>query len=235
MTTTASKRPRRSPTRSRTTTRPATATGNALTTRVLERNPNMVALIAGGRTVAVLSHDEVRALRLGAKARWNAPLKARVAAVVQHGRARESALRMMARRTHTRDELQRGLRKLKYPVACVAGALDALERDGWIDDAQCAAARVAQWERTTTARKPRSAAWMVAKLTAAGIDAEVAEQCVTRGMSSATERRSAEEALANALKGGRSLRAALAALSRRGFAPELLEELAVRHEDRDGE
>jgi len=62
----------------------------------------------------------------------------------------------------------------------------------------------------------------------------VAEQCVARGMSSATERRSAEEALATALKAGKSLRAALAALSRRGFAPELLEELAVRHEERDG-
>ena len=39
--------------------------------------------------------------------------------------------------------------------------------------------------------------------------------------------------LATALKAGKSLRAALAALSRRGFAPELLEELAVRHEERD--
>lgn len=212
----------------------ARATG-AVTTRVLDRNPNMVALIVGGRTVAVLGHDEVRALRLGARPRWTAQLKARVTALVQHGRAREAALRMMARRAHTRDELQRGLRKLKYPTACVTGTLDALERDGWIDDAQCAAARVAQWERTTTARKPRSATWMVAELVTAGIEADLAEQCVARGMSSAIERRSAEEALATALTAGKSLRAALAALYRRGFAPELLEELAVRHEDRDGD
>ena len=211
-----------------------TRSTGAVTTRILERNPNMVALIVAGRTVAVLGHDEARSLRLGTKTRWTAQLKARVTALVQHGRAREAALRMMARRAHTRDELQRGLRKLKYATACVTGTLDALERDGWIDDAQCAAARVAQWERTTTARKPRSATWMVAKLVAAGIEPDVAEQCVARGMSSATERRSAEEALATALKAGKSLRAALAALSRRGFAPELLEELAVRHEERDG-
>ena len=212
----------------------STRSTGAVTTRILERNPNMVALIVAGRTVAVLGHDEVRSLRLGTKTRWTAQLKARVTALVQHGRAREAALRMMARRAHTRDELQRGLRKLKYATACVTGTLDALERDGWIDDAQCAAARVAQWERTTTARKPRSATWMVAKLVAAGIEPDVAEQCVARGMSSATERRSADEALATALKAGKSLRAALAALSRRGFAPELLEELAVRHEGRDG-
>ncbi|MBM4111165.1 MAG: hypothetical protein FJ254_07420 [Phycisphaerae bacterium] len=216
------------------TATPTRATG-AVSTRVLERNPNMVALIVGGRTVAVLGHDEVRSLRLGTKARWTAQLKARVTALVQNGRAREAALRMMARRAHTRDELQRGLRKLKFSTACVTGTLVALERDGWIDDAQCAAARVAQWESASTARKPRSATWMVAKLVAAGIEPEVAEQCVARGMSSATERRSAEEALATALKGGKSLRAALAALSRRGFGPELLEELAVRHEERDGE
>lgn len=215
-----------------TMTATSTRSTGAVTTRVLERNPNMVALVVAGRTVAVLGHDEARSLRLGTKTRWTAQLKARVTALVQHGRAREAALRMMARRAHTRDELQRGLRKLKYATACVTGTLDALERDGWIDDAQCAAARVAQWERTT-ARKPRSAAWMVAKLVAAGIESEVAEQCVARGMSSATERRSAEEALATALKAGKSLRAALAALSRRGFAPELLEELAVRHEERD--
>jgi regulatory protein len=217
-----------------TMTATSTRSTGAVTTRILERNPNMVALIVAGRTVAVLGHDEVRSLRLGTKTRWTAQLKARVTALVQHGRAREAALRMMARRAHTRDELQRGLRKLKYATACVTGTLDALERDGWIDDAQCAAARVAQWERTTTARKPRSATWMVAKLVAAGIEPDVAEQCVARGMSSATERRSAEEALATALKAGKSLRAALAALSRRGFAPELLEELAVRHEERDG-
>jgi len=217
-----------------TMTATSTRSTGAVTTRILERNPNMVALIVAGRTVAVLGHDEVRSLRLGTKTRWTAQLKARVTALVQHGRAREAALRMMARRAHTRDELQRGLRKLKYATACVTGTLDALERDGWIDDAQCAAARVAQWERTTTARKPRSATWMVAKLVAAGIEPDVAEQCVARGMSSATERRSADEALATALKAGKSLRAALAALSRRGFAPELLEELAVRHEGRDG-
>ena len=234
MTSTTTLRMKRTPRRAAGTPRSVGAAAALVTTKVLERNPNMVALVVAGRTVAILSHDEVRSLRLGSKTRWSAQLKARVTGLVQHGRAREAALRMMARRAHTRDELQRGLRKLKYPVACVAGALDALERDGWIDDAQCAAARVAQWERTTTARKPRSAAWMVAKLTAAGIDAEVAEQCVSRGMSSATERRSAEEALANALKGGKSLRAALAALSRRGFAPELLEELAARHEEHDG-
>ena len=216
-----------------TMTATSTRSTGAVTTRILERNPNMVALIVAGRTVAVLGHEEVRSLRLGTKTRWTAQLKARVTALVQHGRAREAALRMMARRAHTRDELQRGLRKLKYATACVTGTLDALERDGWIDDAQCAAARVAQWERTTTARKPRSATWMVAKLVAAGIEPDVAEQCVARGMSSATERRSAEEALATALKAGKSLRAALAALSRRGFAPELLEELAVRHEERD--
>lgn len=217
-----------------TMTATSTRSTGAVTTRILERNPNMVALIVAGRTVAVLGHDEARSLRLGTKTRWTAQLKARVTALVQHGRAREAALRMMARRAHTRDELQRGLRKLKYATACVTGTLDALERDGWIDDAQCAAARVAQWERTTTARKPRSATWMVAKLVAAGIEPDVAEQCVARGMSSATERRSAEEALATALKAGKSLRAVLAALSRRGFAPELLEELAVRHEERDG-
>ena len=217
-----------------TMTATSTRSTGAVTTRILERNPNVVALIVAGRTVAVLGHDEVRSLRLGTKTRWTAQLKARVTALVRNGRAREAALRMMARRAHTRDELQRGLRKLKYPTVCVTSTLDALQRDGWIDDAQCAAARVAQWERTTTARKPRSATWMMAKLVAAGIDADVAEQCVTRGMSSATERRSAEEALATALKSGKSLRAALAALSRRGFAPELLEELAVRHEERDG-
>ena len=217
-----------------TMTATSTRSTGAVTTRILERNPNVVALIVAGRTVAVLGHDEVRSLRLGTKTRWTAQLKARVTALVRNGRAREAALRMMARRAHTRDELQRGLRKLKYPTVCVTSTLDALQRDGWIDDAQCAAARVAQWERTTTARKPRSATWMMAKLVAAGIDADAAEQCVARGMSSATERRSAEEALATALKAGKSLRAALAALSRRGFAPELLEELAVRHEERDG-
>ena len=97
-----------------------------------------------------------------------------------------------------------------------------------------AAGAVRKGERRTTGRKRGRAAWLVAKLVAAGIDSDVAEQCVGRGMSSATEGRRAEEALATALKAGKSLRAALAALSRRGFAPELLEELAVRHEERDG-
>lgn len=204
-----------------------------LTTAVLPKNPNLVVLLVGGCAVAVLTHDEVASLRLGTKTRWTVALQQRAAALLARRKARESAMRLLARKAHTRDELERGLRRLRLPPACVSEALDALTRDGWIDDAQCAASRVAQWERTSTGHRPRTAAWMISRLVAAGIDVEVAESTVSRGMSAATERRSAEQALQTALRGGKSVRAALAALSRRGFSQELLEELAAAHDERD--
>ncbi len=208
-------------------------TSRLVSTKALPRHPNQLALVVSGRTVAVLGRETVRALRVGPTTKWTTELRARIAAIQAEAKARECALSMLARRASTRHELARGLRQRKVASATAQRVLNGLARDGWIDDEQCAAGRVAHWERTYTGARAKSGSWMVAKLVAAGIDDAVAERTVARTMNANTEARSAEQALAAALKAGRSLRVALASLSRRGFSPEILEDLAARHELHD--
>jgi regulatory protein len=59
------------------------------------------------------------------------------------GELRQAALRLLARREHTRSELERRFARTGAPAEDIATVLDALERDGYLSDTRFANALVA--------------------------------------------------------------------------------------------
>jgi regulatory protein len=56
--------------------------------------------------------------------------------------AAEAALALLARREHSRRELERKLGERGYPADQIKGALDAASRDGYLSDERAAAAQL---------------------------------------------------------------------------------------------
>ncbi|TNE98663.1 MAG: regulatory protein RecX, partial [Gammaproteobacteria bacterium] len=52
----------------------------------------------------------------------------------QDYRARSTALRLLARREHSRLELSLKLRQRKLPSSVIDAVLDDFEHEGWLDD-----------------------------------------------------------------------------------------------------
>ena len=81
---------------------------------------------------------------------------------------RDRALKLLARREHSRAELKSKLQVGAGPEDDIDGLLDELERSGWLSDARFAEQRV-------TARRGRFGAMKIAhELKSKGVDADVA-------------------------------------------------------------
>ncbi len=130
--------------------------------------------------------------------------------------AREKALDLVARREHSRRELEQKLRRKRFPEDAVRSALDELEQRGILDDHRFARL----WAETRLRRRPEGRVQVIAGLVQRGVAREVAERCVAEVYEQRTAlvndalRRAAERAWRAA---GCSFEPAVRRLVRRGF------------------
>ena len=90
---------------------------------------------------------------------------------------RHTALRLLARRAHTREELRRKLvRKFPAASAVIETVLERLAAEGYLDDRTFAEDFVRSWLR----RKAASALRLFAELRRRGIAPEIAHSTITR-------------------------------------------------------
>lgn len=91
-------------------------------------------------------------------------------------RARRIAMDLLARREHSRRELERKLRTREVPAGLATEVLDELIADGLLDNARFAEAFVRS--RSGRGRGPRK---ILAELAERGIDASLAERALRAG------------------------------------------------------
>jgi regulatory protein len=89
-------------------------------------------------------------------------------------RCRNAGLRLLGVRARSRQELGRRLRRATFPDRIVDGVLDALEDEGWLDDAAFARAVV----RDRVRFKPRAPVRLKQELRRKGVARPVAEDAV---------------------------------------------------------
>ena len=146
--------------------------------------------------------------------------------------ARDTALALLARRSHTRWELSRKLSRKGFPPPEVAAVLEDLAARGYLDDARTAAAVAA-----AQAGKGRGKARIASELSARGVSAPDRDR-VLAGLDPSAERQALRRALerkARALPAGLTPGARSKKLFdhlvRRGFAPAAVLEALHRKGD----
>jgi len=149
--------------------------------------------------------------------------------------ARDAALALLARRSHTRVELSRKLSRKGFASPEIASVLEDLAGRGYLDDARTAAALV-----TAQAGRGRGRARIASELSARGVPPPERERALA-GLDPSAERQALRRALE---RRARSLPAGLTPgarskklfdhLVRRGFAPAaVLEALHRKGETSD--
>ncbi|HUM02687.1 MAG TPA: regulatory protein RecX [Thermoanaerobaculia bacterium] len=149
--------------------------------------------------------------------------------------ARDAALALLARRSHTRLELSRKLSRKGFPSGEIAPVLEDLTERGYLDDARTAAALAA-----AQAGRGRGRARIASELSARGVAPPERERALA-GLDPAAERQALRRALerkARALPAGLTPGARSKKLFdhlvRRGFAPTaVLEALHRKGETSD--
>lgn len=183
------------------------------------RDPNRRRVRAGGRVVVTLTADAVDVLNLRVGQPWSNDLRARVAERTLFDNAWRSALRMLSHRALTRVEVAVRLTRRNLLPDIVERVLADLTAHGWLDDEQVARDAVS----SLASRRPMARTGLSARLTARGIDAEVAERAVRDAVATGQERQSAIEFARTRQRGlsrltpSARMRRVAAALARRGF------------------
>jgi regulatory protein len=88
--------------------------------------------------------------------------------------AYEKAVDYLARREHSRFELQQKLRKKEFPPDAVRRALDACEERGYLDDERFARL----WSEQRIRRKPEGPRLLAAKLEKKGVSHDIVDKVV---------------------------------------------------------
>ena len=132
-------------------------------------------------------------------------------------RMEATALRILARRSHTRFEIFQKLRQRSYPAEAVNPLLDRFTGYGYLDDARAARSRV----RYRLESRPVGRRLMGKELIEKGVSAEIRETVLDEFYADDTERELALGAAQKRWKGGNDDRKArerlLRFLERRGF------------------
>lgn len=149
--------------------------------------------------------DEERLLELRREASWL--------------EAWEKALDLLARREHSRFELDAKLRRREFPEDIRARVLERLTRLGYIDDRRFAGL----WVESRVAKKAEGRTRLLAGLAARGIDRSVAREAVDSRFGAGEE----EEAILRAVEKLGSApsatpRSVAAALGRKGFSGTMI-------------
>lgn len=138
---------------------------------------------------------------------------------------RHTALRLLARRAHSRDELHRKLlRKFPNQLTLIEAVLDQLTQDGYVDDRAYAVAYVRRWVE----RKSVSPRQLLALLQRRGIEPELATSVVANAMPEEVVLEHARRAVERKLRSlpmadmQQQWRAVAGYLGRRGFPPAII-------------
>lgn len=166
------------------------------------RDPRIARILVEGaaRPVATVGREVLLELSVREGSRWTAALAARVAAAKAQRQARTLALAMLARSSQNAHSLRRGLMRRKVEASVAEQAIATLRADRWIDEEAHAALRA---DRIAASRPGAGREHIAALLAQEGIPEALASreaQRVAGGTTAATE----------------ALRAARAAIQRRG-------------------
>lgn len=152
--------------------------------------------------------------------------------------ARAKAVELLARRSHSVQELRLKLLRRTYTPSEADGALAWLSERGYLDDSSFAR----QWAQQRIERHPEGRVALVAGLRRRGVSREVAEAVAGELCTSETEREAAQAALGKLMRAGergagpssgaspsaRETERLRRALRRRGFSASLILELLPR-------
>jgi len=153
---------------------------------------------------------------------WSSELVATIERRRDLRRLREEALRCLARREHSREELRRRLAQRGFGATPIAEALDELERDGWLDESRFIESRLDEWLR----RPAHGRAWLLGRLEKDGVDRAEAEAALSDLYPPEAERAAARRVARSLATEPRATpRRVAAALARRGFDEEIVREI----------
>lgn len=138
------------------------------------RDPNYRRLFVADRAAAQLTVSEVEELGLEPGDAWNAKTRARIERVLQRAAVRSAALKILGRRAMAKATLREKLLAQDHDEDLIDDVIDALETEGWIDDASFAEAVVHDLTRS----RPAGAKLVRQRLEEKGVDAEAIEQAV---------------------------------------------------------
>jgi regulatory protein len=165
------------------------ATRRVLTIAPLDRRGRRVRVELDDGAALELALEVVERTGLGPGDPVDEELSARLVDDDVRWRARDTALGFLAYRPRSRGETQRRLYSAGFPAAVVRACLDQLAADGLLDDGALADAFV----RDRLLLRPRGAARLRDELRGRGVEREVADAAVTRGLAQAG---TSDEALA---------------------------------------
>jgi SOS response regulatory protein OraA/RecX len=178
--------------------------------RATARDPNLVEVRVGARTVATLPRSRADELRLREGAAWTPALAARVEHAGAVELAREAALGFLAKRSWSAAGLAARVERGGHAVEAAREAVSALVADGWLDDRAYALDRAERLQR----RGSRSEEALQATLEAEGVAPRLARAVARESAPGPAELR----AEARAARASREpARRVAARFARRGF------------------
>ena len=186
----------------------------------LASNPNMRKVFVHGKPVVMLRATDIESLRIRTGMTWTAEASQRAADAVAANEARALAMRLLGRRGFARAELISRLEQRGCDVSIAERVTAELVRDGWLSDRDRAEAIV----RQTTRKGPASRPMLMAKLTAHGIQSDLASSIADAARAGRSDLRDAVMLAKHALSAQRSklppaavARRIASLLARRGF------------------
>lgn len=194
-----------------------------VTIRPDPRRSDCAWVCVGGRRKARISLDQVGELGVGAGTIWDESLAERVETAAARQKGRDMAMRWLAARRRSGEEIVRKLRQKGVGADVARGIVADLERAGLVDDEAYAVAMVEGELR----RRPAGARLLEARLLQKGVDRDLARRVVREQTSG---RDAFEDALALAERKVRSsarvqrevlARRVMAQLARRGFEADI--------------
>jgi regulatory protein len=139
----------------------------------LPRRPGFLAIYAGAVRVGVLPVDELRALGVRAGVELDGEGEERLLLAVERGKAYDAAVRLLAVRGRSTQEIVTRLRQKGTRKDAVAHAVGQLEAAGLLDDA-----RFAREYARMYAERGHGPARILAELSRKGVERRVAERVV---------------------------------------------------------
>jgi regulatory protein len=177
-----------------------------------------VVVLSDGRRVN-LARGEAEACGCVAGLAWSEALVAAIEARRHTSEIREEALRRLARREHSRAELEAHLVGRRFETSRIAPVLDELETDGWLDEARFIERRLDDWLR----RPAHGRTYLLARLEKEGVDRAEAEAALDTLYLRSDEQAAARRVAQSLATGARATpRRIASALARRGFDEEIV-------------
>lgn len=206
------------------------AESNRTITRIspTQRDPLRVTIRAGGKVVATLRRDHVKALGLEVGSAWTDDLAAKVAGHVDRDKAMRYAMRAIARRALSRGELIDRIVRRGHDKEMAGQIVQTLADKGWLDDERYGQTVI----ETERARKPTGDRLLRYKLANKRVPRELADRLVNEaaedhdavGQARAFAKKKLSQASMHRADPQTRQRRLWGQLARRGFDPQTIRE-----------